>query len=64
MNKAQIASVKGQMTLCYNASRRLAEADCQFMEVMRSDNPLTKEDFEKLRRLRPSLWDRYAGFFK
>ena len=55
--------MKTQQQFFYESHQKLAECDIQFMEIMKSNNPLTKEDFEKLVKKRPEFWKRYEKFF-
>lgn len=45
------------------AHRKVADANNLFIEIQRSDNPITKEDFDKLVKRWPDFWLRFERFF-
>ena len=55
---------KTQIQIFYDEQRKIGEANEIFMEMQKSDHPITKEEFEKLMLLNPDLWRRFAAFFK
>lgn len=40
-----------------------AKANECFMAIMRSDAPITKEEYAKLVKKNPNLWERFRKFF-
>lgn len=52
-----------QKQMFYAASRKAAEADIAFMDMVNHPtNPMTREDLEALIKRRPEKYGRYKGF--
>lgn len=57
-----MAATRTQADMYYNAVRNSCERDETFMELVR--NGLTRQELAVNIERRPSLWSRYAGFFR
>ncbi len=55
--------MKTQKQFYYGALDFSAKANECFMDMMRSDTPITKEEWIKMNAKNPSLWGRFKKFF-
>ena len=53
-----------QTQMYWAAHRKSADVNITFMEMVQSDNPLTKAELEKLIEKRPELWGRFSNWLK
>jgi hypothetical protein len=54
---------KTQEQMFRDATKKSADRDKTFMDMMRT-NPITKQEFEKLVKKNPKMWERYRKFFE
>lgn len=51
-----------QEQMYWKANRTNADINIAFMEMLASDNPITKRELRRLIERRPELWGRFSSY--